>query len=59
MAPYIFKILRFNPKADPMPYFQEYNVGLLPVMEKGKIKGIVKRTAVMHHLRWGMKFGIR
>jgi len=40
-------------------YFQEYNVGLLPVMEKGKIKGIVKRTAVMHHLRWGMKFGIR
>ncbi len=38
-------------------YFNEYDIGLLPVMEKGKIKGIVTKNAVMHQLMWGMKFG--
>lgn len=38
-------------------YFQEYNLGILPMMEKGKLKGIVSRRAVMHRLMWGMKFG--
>ncbi|MDO8655709.1 MAG: site-2 protease family protein [Nanoarchaeota archaeon] len=39
-------------------YFNEYDVGLLPVMDAGKIKGIVTRKAVMHRLMLGMKFGI-
>ena len=39
-------------------YFNEYDVGLLPVMDAGKIKGIVTRNSVMHRLTWGMKFGI-
>ncbi len=38
-------------------YFNEYNVGILPVMENGKLKGVVSRRAVMHQLMWGMKFG--
>ncbi len=38
-------------------YFNEYQVELLPVLDAGKIKGIVTRNAVMHRLMWGMKFG--
>lgn len=38
-------------------YFNEYNVGLLPVMEKGKVRGVVARKAVMNRLVWGMKCG--
>lgn len=39
-------------------YFNEYNLGILPVMEKGKMKGVVTRRAVMQRLVWGMKYGI-
>lgn len=38
-------------------YFNEYDVGILPVMDGGKIKGIVTRRAVLQRLTWGMKFG--
>ncbi|HLC71135.1 MAG TPA: site-2 protease family protein [Candidatus Nanoarchaeia archaeon] len=40
-------------------YFNEYNVGLLPVMEKGKIRGVVTRRMVMQRLMWGMKWGMK
>jgi predicted transcriptional regulator len=40
-------------------YFNEYNIGLLPVMEKGKMKGVVTRRMVMQRLMWGMKSGIK
>lgn len=39
-------------------YFNEYNVGLLPVMGKGKLTGVVTRRMVMQRLMWGMKYGI-
>lgn len=40
MSAYIFRVLRFNPKRDSMPYFQEYNVELDP--SASVLEGLLK-----------------
>ena len=38
--------------------FMEQNLGILPVMNKGKFSGIVTRKSVLHRMIWGLKYGI-
>lgn len=40
MSAYIFKILRYDPKTDSMPYFQDYNVELDP--SASVLEGLLK-----------------
>jgi Zn-dependent protease/predicted transcriptional regulator len=38
--------------------FMEQNLGILPVMDNGKFRGIVTRKSVLHRMVWGLKYGI-
>jgi len=37
--------------------FSEQEVDILPVMDKGKLLGLVSKRKVMHQLLWSLKFG--
>ena len=37
--------------------FAENRLNVIPVVEKGKLLGLVSRKKIMHRLVWEMKFG--
>lgn len=42
---------------DALKLMDEQHVGMLPVVSKGKIQGVVHRRRILHQLTLGMKFG--